>query len=48
MDIVKMVYALIVEGNHTVVDAVEMGFWLLWARYIDGSEGTITRIKQEL
>lgn len=48
MDIVKMVYALIVEGDHQVLDALELGFWLLWARYIEGSEVNITRIKQEL
>jgi hypothetical protein len=44
MDIFKMVYALIVDGNHTVLDALEMGFWLAYSRYIDGAEVNITRI----
>jgi hypothetical protein len=48
MDIVKMVYALIVEGDTKVLDALEIGFWLLWSQYIDGAEVSITRIKKDL
>lgn len=48
MDIVKMVYALIFQGNHTVLDAVEMGLWLAKSRYIDGDTVTITRQQKEV
>ena len=43
MDILKMMYALVTEGNHRVLDALEMGFWLAVERYINGNEVTITR-----
>jgi hypothetical protein len=43
MDIVKMMWALIVQGNHRFLDVVEMGFWLAVERYINGNEVDITR-----
>jgi hypothetical protein len=43
MDILKMMYALVVEGNHRVVDVIEVGFWLAVERYINGNEVNIAR-----
>ena len=43
MDILKMMWALLVEGDHRVVDVVELGVNLAWARYVDGAEVTIQR-----
>jgi hypothetical protein len=43
MDILKMMWALISEGNHRVSDVLEMGFWLAKSRYVDGDDVSITR-----
>lgn len=47
MDIVKMMWALLVEGNHRFLDVVEMGFWLAVERYVNGNEVNITRTTLE-
>jgi hypothetical protein len=43
MDILKMMWALLVEGDHRVVDVAELGFDLAWARYVTGAEVNIER-----
>jgi hypothetical protein len=43
VDIVKMMWALVVEGDHRILDVLEVGFWLAVERYINGNEVNITR-----
>jgi hypothetical protein len=47
MDIIRMTWCLIQHGN-PVVDCLGLCMELLAARYIDGSEVTITRQQQQL
>jgi hypothetical protein len=47
MDIVKMMWTLVKEGDHEIVDVVGLGFDLAWARYVMGSEVAITRQTME-
>lgn len=43
MDILKMMWALLLEGDHKFFNVAELGVNLAWARYVDGAEVTIER-----